>query len=306
MNIQHLKLFVRVAATRNISQAGKELGLSAAVASAHLNKLEESVGVRLLNRTTRKVSLTEEGEAFLPHAEDVLESVAAAEASVGSARTMPSGVLRIAAPASFGRMHLVPALADFMAEYPNLRVDLRLSDAMVDLVEGGFDIAIRNAKLLDSSLIARKLASDRRIVCAAPSYLEKFGFPESPRDLERHRCLHLSGLDTWEFADGAGSVRIKTSGALRADNGEVVRDACVAGLGIAQSSVWCVYEQLAAGELVELLNDYPSLSDTSIWAVYPSSRLLALKVKAFVDFLAGFYGEPPYWEALSNRDAGRL
>ncbi len=186
-----------------------------------------------------------------------------------------------------------------MAEYPNLRVDLRLSDAMVDLVEGGIDVAIRNAKLLDSSLIARKLATDRRIVCAAPSYLEKYGTPESPRDLEQHRCLHLSGLDTWELAEGTGAVRIKTSGVLRADNGEVVRDACVAGLGIAQSSAWCVYEQLASGELVEILTDYPSVSDTSIWAVYPSSRLLALKVKAFVDFLAGFYGEPPYWEVTT-------
>lgn len=300
MNFQHLRLFVRVASTHNISQAGQELGLSAAVASTHLSKLEEDVGVRLLNRTTRKVSLTEEGEAFLPYAEDVLESVEAAEASVGSAKTSPSGVLRVAAPASFGRMHLIPALTDFLGQYPGLRVDLRLSDTMVDLVEGGFDIAIRNSKLKDSSLIARQLAADRRIVCASPDYLNRFGEPRSPEELREHQCINLGSLDTWEFTEGAHSIKVKTQGPLRADNGEAVRDACVAGMGIALSSTWCVYEHLRRGELVEVLRDHPIAADTSIWAVYPSSRLLALKVRAFVDFLIGFYGAPPYWEETAE------
>lgn len=177
MNNAHLKLFVRLAATHNISVAGAELSLSPAVASAQLSKLEQDLGVRLLHRTTRKVALTEEGKAFLPHAEDVLASVEAARAAVGAGESSPFGTLRVAAPASFGRMHLMPALKDFMQQYPKLSVDFRFSDTIVDLVEGGFDIAIRNAELKDSSLIARKLASDRRILTAAPSYLAKNGEP---------------------------------------------------------------------------------------------------------------------------------
>nr|WP_067294335.1 LysR family transcriptional regulator [Marinobacterium profundum] len=296
MNIEHLKLFLRVASTHNISQAGQELGLSPAVASAHISKLEEGLGVRLVHRTTRKVSLTEEGEAFVPHAEDVLASVGAAQASVGSGKDSPAGVLRIAAPASFGRMHLIPAMKGFLARYPDLGVDFRFSDAVVDLVEGGFDIAIRNSSLKDSSLVARKLAPDNRILCASPEYLDRFGEPASPQDLRNHQCINLSGLENWVFDLAAGHLSIKTKGSIRADNGESVRDACVAGLGIARSSTWCIYEHFQRGELVQILSDYPLVADTALWAVYPSSRLLAGKVRAFIDYFADYYGSPPYWD----------
>lgn len=183
MNIEHLRLFIRVAATQNISAAGAELGLSPAVASSHLNKLEEGLGVRLIHRTTRRVALTEEGKAFLAHAEEVLASVEAARASVGAGQASPSGTLRVSAPASFGRMHLVPAVGEFLKHYPDLNVEFRLSDSIVDLVEGGFDVAIRNAELKDSTLIARKLATDNRIICASPGYLEQYGEPTSPEQL---------------------------------------------------------------------------------------------------------------------------
>lgn len=195
MNTDHLRLFLRVAATHNISSAGAELGLSPAVASVHLNKLEESLGVRLVHRTTRRVSLTEEGLAFFHHAEDVLSSVEAAKASVGAGSESPSGTLRVAAPASFGRMHLIPALKEFTQQHPNLNIDLMLSDTIIDLVEGGFDIAIRNSELKDSSLIARKLANDRRILCASPGYLASQGEPKTPQDLTSHNCITLFGLD---------------------------------------------------------------------------------------------------------------
>ena len=296
MNIEYLKLFVRVASTHNISQAGAELGLSPAVASAHIAKLENSLGVRLIHRTTRRVSLTEEGHAFLPHAQEVLDSVDAARAAVGAGSALPKGTLRVTAPASFGRMHLVPALKDFMARYPGLTLDLRLSDSIVDLVEGGFDIAVRNSYLKDSSLIARKLAADKRIVCASPQYLEQFGEPTSPQALSQHQRISLSGLETWSFAAADGYVDIKTNGNFRTDNGEAVRDACADGLGIAVSSTWNVYEHLAQGRLIQILQDYPLVSDAAIWAVYPSSRLLAPKVRVFIDYFADRFGDTPYWD----------
>ncbi|WP_234497256.1 LysR family transcriptional regulator [Vibrio maritimus] len=296
MNIEHLKLFVRLAATNNISLAGQELGLSPAVSSAHISKLEQALGVRLVHRTTRKVSLTEEGVAFLPHAEEVLSTVEAARASIGVGSTTPSGTLRVTAPASFGRLHIVPALKGFLAQYPELTIDFRFSDNIVDLVEGGFDVAIRDAELKDSTLIARKLATDRRIVCASPEYLSKFGAPETPSELSNHQCVQLVGLESWTFVTSQGKETIKTKGLLRTDNGDAMRDACIDGLGLAINSTWSVYKQLKEGTLVQVLEDYPLDSDVAIWVVYPSSRLLAPKVRAFIDYFTEFYGSPPYWE----------
>ncbi len=296
MNIEHLKLFVRVAATNNISMAGKELGLSPAVSSAHINKLEEGLGVRLIHRTTRRVSLTEEGIDFLPHAEEVLDSVELAQASVGSGSITPQGTLRVTAPASFGRMHIVPALASFMKLYPDLSLDLRLTDSILDMVEGGFDIAIRNSSLSDSTLVARKLASDARVVCASPAFIEKYGEPESFSNLTDFDCVGLMGLEEWAFDTSNGRQSVKPKHIVRMDNGEAVRDACIAGLGITICSVWCAYEQLRSGELVQILKDQPLASDTAIWAVYPSSRLLAPKVRAFIDYFSEGFGDNPYWE----------
>lgn len=296
MNIEHLKLFIRLAATNNISLAGRELGVSPAVASAHISKLEEGLGVRLVHRTTRKVSLTEEGVAFLPHAEEVLSSIEAARASVGSGNALPKGTLRVTAPSSFGRMHMMPALKGFLSQYPELSIDLRLTDAIVDLVEGGFDIAIRNADLKNSSLIARKLAPDNRIVCASPDYIEKFGEPKSPHELRDHQCITLVGLESWVFDTPEGHLNIKTKGSFRTDHGEAVRDGCVDGLGIAMNATWNVYQHLERGELLQILKNYPLVSGAAIWAVYPSSRLLAPKVRAFIDYFGECYGSPPYWD----------
>ncbi len=303
MNIEHLKLFVRVAALKNISKAGRELGLSAAVSSAHMTQLEESLGVRLVHRTTRKVSLTEEGQAFLPHARDLLEQVELARASVGVGSVKPSGRLRVTAPASFGRMHLIPALDAFMTQYPDLRVDLHLSDTIVDMVEGGFDVSIRDASLQDSSLVAKKLAPVHRVVCASPAYLKRAGTPEKPEDLLSHQCVTLMGLETWTFRTPEGLNSIRTSNRLRADNGEAVRDAAVCGLGITISSLWCCYQQLISGELVPILEDYPLDSQTDIWALFPSSRLLAPKIRVFLDYLADYFGETPYWQRALDEAA---
>ena len=300
MNFEHIRLFVRLASTRNISEAGRELGLSPAVASAHIGKLEKALDTRLVHRTTRKVALTEEGQAFLPYAEGVLESIDAARAAVGAGNLSPQGTLRITAPASFGRMHLVPYLGGFLTQNPGVTVDVRLSDSIVDMVEGGFDIAVRNAELMDSTLVARKLAKDRRIVCASPEYIAKHGEPKSPIELKNHDCIHLLGLENWVFDTPQGHVNVKARGRIRTDNGEAMRDACVDGLGIAINSTWSAYRHLQRGELVEILTDYPLVSDTAIWAVYPNSRLLAPKVRAFIDYFHQRFEETPYWDNHLN------
>ena len=169
------------------------------------------------------------------------------------------------------------------------------------MVEGGFDVAIRNAELKDSTLIARKLAPDNRIVCASPDYVAQFGEPGSPQDLCNHQCITLIGVESWLFDTPTGRLSIKATGRFRTDHGEAVRDACADGLGIAMNATWSVYQHLHRGELVQILRDYPLVSDTAIWAVYPSSRLLAPKVRAFIDYFAERYGSPPYWESLINQ-----
>jgi DNA-binding transcriptional LysR family regulator len=297
MNNEHLKLFVRIAATHNISLAGSELGLSPPVASMHINKLEDSLGVKLIHRTTRKVSLTQEGQEFLPHAEEILNAVASAKAAIGVGSFTPQGTIRVSAPASFGRMHIVPFLKGFTEAYPELKIDLRQSDSIVDMVEGGFDIAIRNASLNDSTLVARKLAGDKRIICASPAYIKQYGEPKTPKELLNHQCINLIGIDSWTFETPEGQQKIKSKGAIRIDNGESIRDACIDSAGLTLSSIWCAYKALNKGELVQVLKDYPLVSDTAIWAVYPSSRLLAPKVRAFIDYFIKCYGETPYWEA---------
>lgn len=302
MNIEHLKLFIRVANTQNISAAGYEMDLSPAVASSYINKLEKHLGVRLIHRTTRKIALTEEGIAFLPHAEGVLTQIMTAEAAVGVGNHKPSGTLRVAAPASFGRMHIVPALETFLTRYPDLTIDLRLSDTIIDLVEGGFDIAIRNAELKDSTLIARMLAPDHRILCASPKYIAQHGTPKTPHELTKHACINLIGLENWTFETNKTPITIKTKGVFRTDNGEAIRDAAINHLGITVSSTWSIYEHLNNGELIQVLPEHKLYSKTNIWAVYPSSHLLAPKVRAFIDYFAQQFNGIPYWDKKLDND----
>lgn len=292
---------MRIASTANISLAGRELNISPAVASAHIGKLEETLGVRLIHRTTRKVSLTDDGKLFLPHAQEVLDSIETAQAAVGSGAQTPQGTLRVTAPASFGRMHLIPAIPEFLEQYPKLNIDFRFSDSILDVVEGGFDVAIRDAELKDSNLHAKKLAEDKRIIVASKNYIQKYGKPETPADLKNHKIVNLTGLEVWDFKAGQSITSIKTPNYLRMDNGEAVRDACIQGCGITLTATWCSYPYLKSGELVQILQDYPLATDCALWAVYPSNRLLAPKVRAFIDFLAERFSGTPYWdEKLSD------
>lgn len=297
MNPIHLQLFIRIANTNNISQAGDELGLSAAVASSSIAKLEKELGARLLHRTTRHVSLSEDGKAFLPFAESILENIEAAKSTIGTGYIDPVGTLRITAPASFGRQHLLPAISEFLKQYQKISIDLSFSDGIVNLAEGGFDVAIRNAKLKESNLIAKKLASDKRIVCASPEYLNHYGVPTQLDDLKNHYAVILQTFETWYFQNGNKIEAVKPKSRMKTDNGEVMRDACCAGVGITINSIWNTYKQLINGELIEVLQNYPlATEDTAIWALYPYTNQTSPRIKIFIDFLVNWFGETPYWE----------
>lgn len=297
MDLNDLTLFVRIARLDSISAAARDLNITPATASARLASLEKRLGARLLHRTTRLATLTEDGQAFLPHAENVLDAAAAARAALGREHTLPRGTLRIAAPSSFARMHIVPGLPDFTGRYPDLKLDMRISDSVVDLVEGAFDVAVRYAELSDSSFVARRLAPDRRVVVASPDYLERHGHLNSPSDLDAHTCLVVGTLDLWTFSAPHGEPVIKrVTPALRINDGTAVRDAACAGLGIALMATWCAADELRSGRLVPVLQDYPLISTQTLWALYPSSRELAPKVRVFLDWLLARFGPEPYWD----------
>lgn len=295
MDLEDLALFVKAVAAGNLSAAGRELGLSPAVASKRIAALENRVGARLLHRTTRAVTATEEGMAFHAHAQRIVAEMEEALAAVRPEGT-PHGHLRVTVPASFGRMHISPLVPGFMLENPGVTMDLHMSDSLVDIVDEGFDLAIRISAPKDSTLVARRLAPNRRIVVAAPSYLARRGTPKMPEDLAHHDCLVNNDLFVWDFQGPQGRRSVRVSGPLKTNHGEVLRDACVGGLGIARKSSWDLGEHLARGELVPLLPEWSIASDVAVWAVYPTARFVPPKVRAFVAFLAERWGREPYWD----------
>jgi len=297
MNVDDLSLFVRIARLRSISSAARDLGVTPAGASARLASLEKRLGARLLHRTTRQTTLTEDGLAFLPHAEHVVLAAEAARAALGREQAVPRGTLRVAAPASFARMHIVPGLPDFVGRYPDLAIDLRMSDNIVDLVEGAFDVAVRYAELGDSSFVARRLAPDRRVLVASPAYIERRGRPNTPDDLAEHACLVVGTLDLWTFRGKGGElIERRITPGLRINDGGAVRDAACAGLGVALMATWCAVDELRSGALVPALPEYPLVSTQTLWALYPSSRELAPKVRVLIDWLTERFGQHPYWD----------
>jgi len=296
LDLLDVALFVRAALLANVSAAGREFGLSPAVASARIASLERLLGARLLHRTTRRVSLTQEGEVFMTRAETLLDAAAAARASVGRGQAEPQGRLRVSMPSSFGRQHVSPVITQFLRRYPGVSVDLRLTDTIVDLVDAGVDVGIRLGALKDSTLIARRLAANRRVICCAPAYLAAHGTPHHPSDLAQHECILLSGQRDWSFVTPAGPLSVRVEGRLATDNGEVIRDALLAGFGIALKSTWDVAPYLRSGQLVTVLDSYPLAQSVAIWAVYPSRAFVPPKTLAFIDFLTERFGDPPYWD----------
>lgn len=293
-----MSVFARVVATGSLSAAARELNLSPAMVSRRLAGLEARLGVRLVHRTTRSLHLTDEGASYYESCARVLAEIEEADAAVSAGRQAPQGTLRVALPASFGNQYVAPLVPQFAARYPAVQLALSLSDRTVNLVEDGFDLAIRIAELADSSLAARKLAPNRRVVCASPDYLRRNGTPRRPEDLARHNCL-LAGefASSWDYKgpDGkAGAVRV--TGRYVCDNWEVLREWALAGMGVALKSTWDVRRHLEDGSLVSLLPGYSFHGDVAIYALYPHRRHLPAKTRAFIDFLADSFGPEPYWD----------
>ena len=299
MDTDNLRLFVMAAERLNISAAGRELGLAPAVASARLAKLEQELGAELLRRTTRKVSLSLEGSDFLPYAREILAQAEAAMAVLGGSGAGPKGTLRFAAPSSFAQLHIMPLLPAFHAAYPDLTLDLRLSDTRFDAIEGSFDLALRSAPLTDSSLKGRKLADDTRILCASPGYLAAQGTPATPADLAGHRFIAWSNLEPRELINRAGdTAALDPAGMVcRAivDDGDAQREATVTGAGLSINSLWSVAHEIAAGRLVRVLPEWKMNDRSVLWLVYPRSNVLTPKTRIFMDFLIGKLGGQPDW-----------
>ncbi len=299
MDTESIRLFVLAAEKLNISAAGRTLGLAPASASAKLAKLETALGADLLHRSTRKVSLSLEGSEFLPFAREILAQEDAALAAMGLSQADPRGTLRFAASSTFAQLYIVPILPDFMERYPGISLDLRLSDMAFDLIEGSFDLALRNQPLGDSSLKARKLANDTRVLCAAPDYLQRFGTPETPTDLADHRLIGFqagsakplvsASGDRAQFDPAAGDCR------LLVDDGFSMRLATIAGAGISMNSLWSVHREIADGRLVRVLPDYRVEDNSALWLVYPKANVLTAKVRVFIDFLVERLGGTGEW-----------
>jgi DNA-binding transcriptional LysR family regulator len=294
-----IAVFVRVVERGSFTLAADELELSRAVVSKYVSRLEERLGARLLHRTTRRLSLTEAGAALFEASRGALERIEEAEGAVAQLQAEPRGRLRVSAPMSFGILHLGPALAEFARAHPRVSLDMRLDDRFVNLVEEGIDVAVRIGALTDSSLVARRLASTRMLVCAAPSYLAHHGEPEIPEDLAAHDCLiysYLSTANVWRFSAPDGrEVPVAVSGRFRINNGIVLAEAAAAGHGILLTPSFYVGPMLRDGRLKRILAGY-RLPELGIHAVYPERAQVPPKVRAFVDFLAQRFGRKPEWE----------
>ncbi|MBH0085649.1 LysR family transcriptional regulator [Psychrobacter sp. SCQQ22] len=284
--------FVYVAEYESFTRAAKELGISTAQVSRQISALEKRLNIKLLYRTTRKVSLTEEGRVFYQHCRSVLDGLDAAEQAVSNLQSKPQGRIKLTAPVTYGEQQLLPLVNDFMMQYSDIEVTAFLSNQKIDLIEGGYDLAIRIGKLSDSTMMAKKLSHRTNFVCAAPSYLDKYGTPHALSELSQHNCL-LGTRDYWHFIDtdpraskDAGKERnLRVSGSIQYNSGHSLVDAALKGLGIVQLPDYYVQKHLASEELISLLDDYRE-PEESIWAIYPHNRQLSPKIRLLVDYLA--------------------
>lgn len=280
--------FVYVAEYESFTRAAKELGISTAQVSRQISALEQRLNIKLLYRTTRKVSLTEEGRVFYQHCRGVLDGLDAAEQAVSNLQSKPQGRIKLTAPVTYGEQQLLPLINDFMVQYREIEVTAFLSNQKLDLVEGGYDLAIRIGKLSDSTMMAKKLSRRTNFVCAAPAYLEKYGIPHSLSDLKQHNCL-LGTRDYWHFIEDSSNVdtekNLRVSGSVQYNSGHSLVDAALKGLGIVQLPDYYVQKHLASGALVSVLDNYRE-PEEGIWAIYPHNRHLSPKIRLLVDYLA--------------------
>lgn len=302
---ENMNAFVRVVEAGGISAAADRMGIAKSVVSRRLKELEEHLGVELFHRTTRQMNLTDTGRAFYQQSVRILEDILEAEHATSQFHGAIKGSLKIAVPLSFGLMHLGPAINEFLQTHPDIAFDLDFNDRQVDILAEGFDLAIRIASLPDSSLIARKLAPIQAIMCASPAYLERMGAPQSLEELIKHRCLVynlISNFENWNVYNVEGQlIKTKIVSYLKASNGEFLRDAAVDGLGIVLMPTFIVYKEIESGALIPLLPEY-QFSQLAAYAIYPQTRHLSQRVRAFVDFLIKRFDGLPYWDVcLQNK-----
>jgi DNA-binding transcriptional LysR family regulator len=296
--ISDISLFIRVVDLGSISAAARSENLSLSVASLRLQRLEESLGVRLLNRTTRRLYPTPEGELLVAEGRPLVEALRTLSENLKSSRSEISGTIRMTMSASFGRLHISPLLAEFQALHPNINIVAHLSDEVIDLIQGGYDLAIRLGSLKDSRLVARRIASNRAVLVASPDYLARRGEPQHPDDLVNHDGLIITGADgkrdVWKLHGPDGKThRVKINSKVESNLGELLRDAAIYGRGISWQSVWHVASDLKAGRLKVILPDY-RIEETSINAVTPTRTMQTPRIRAFVDFLAEKFASPSW------------
>jgi DNA-binding transcriptional LysR family regulator len=303
--LKQLESFVAVAAKGSLTATALAEGVAPAVIGRRIDALEERLGVKLLVRTTRKITLTHEGSAFLESCQRVLTELAQAEASVSAGGVKASGYLRITAPAGFGRRHVAPLVPRFIAAHPDVNVSLNLSDRVVDIVNEAVDCAVRVGDLPDSSLVSVRLADNRRLCVATPAYLKRAGVPLRPSDLSRHECLTLSSDASqtrgWAFNIDGAVTHMRPSGRVDCSDGQVLHQWCLAGLGIAWRSTWEVEHQVASGQLVSVLDDFAA-PPNGIYAVFAQRKHLPLRVRLWIDFLKHCYADATYWKAAQAAD----
>ncbi|MFX1765742.1 LysR family transcriptional regulator [Paraburkholderia sp. A1RI-2L] len=293
---QEMAVFVAVVDAGSFVGAVDTLRISKAAVSRYVESLEQRIGVRLLHRTTRRLSLTEEGRLFYQRAREILEAMDNAEAEVSSRTQVAGGLVRVNVPLSFGVSHLAPLWGDFMAAWPQIDLEITLNDRVVDLVDEGYDLAVRISTLPDSSMVCRKLASTAMVVCASPGYLARHEAPRHPRDLAAHRVLaytHLSGRDEWQFEGPEGKVLVRTQARMYSNNGDTCRAIALRDGGVILQPDFMIGEDVKAGRLIRLMPEYHSI-ELGIYAVYPSRKQLPLKVRCLIDFLSDAFRVPPW------------
>lgn len=296
--IDSMGVFAKVVAKQSFSGAARELRLSQAAVSKHVRALEDWLGARLLDRTTRRLNVTEIGALVYQRCERILDEIDEVRQSTSALQTVPRGVLHLAAPVSFGITQLGPALADYLVRYPEVVVDVTLDDRFIDVVEEGFDLALRVGALKNSSLIARRLAPVRFVLCASPGYVKQHGAPRRPDDLTNHRCLFYSLRaipGEWCFVGPEGEVALRISGRFRSNSGNMLYAAMLAGAGIGLAPTFIVGRDLAEGRLIVLMPEYQPV-ESELSAIYPPGKSPSAKVRTLIDFLAARFGPEPPWD----------
>jgi DNA-binding transcriptional LysR family regulator len=294
---KQISTFVEVVAKGSLSAAARAEGIAPAMIGRRLDALERRLGVKLLQRTTRKIALTDEGTAFLEDCQRILTELETAESSVAERSAKASGHLTISAPAGFGRQHVAPLIPSFLAEHKDVAVTLNLNDRVVDLIGEGVDVAIRIAALSDSSLVGVKLADNQRVVVASPTYLKRHGTPRTLADLSKHNCLPISSDGSqrgWTFRQNGKNLTLKVGGNMECNDGEVLLHWALNGKGLAWRSMWEVGSEIESKQLVSVLDEFAA-PGSDIYAVFAQRNHLPLRIRAFVDFLRQAYGRPDYW-----------